>query len=496
MNWYVNKIPIRIVNCNSHAHTHWKNHAIGVYCIIMRNILPRSFLVERYILRALAGPFFFSLTTLMFVFLLQFIMKFIDQLAGKGLTPLVIIELIALSLAWMLVLAVPMSVLVAVLMAFGDMASRNEITAMKAGGISTYRMLLPAGMAALVIAGLLVVFNNHVLPETNHRLKSLTQDIHRKRPTLNLRDGVFSNDLPGYSMLVRKTFEKSNDLEGVTLFDYTNPGLSVVITAERGKISFSPDYHKIVLDLDAGEIHQLDLQQMTGYRRIRFTQHRIAMNVENFDFTRQSESMVNRGDRELGAPAMLAIVDSVQILRDSLASRLRLLIARAPGFDPGLIDSTRTIGTNQTAQHDLRSVATMISNEVYRIETYDKQIDQYMVEVHKKYAIPAACLVFVLVGVPLGIMARRGGFGMAATLSLGFFLLYYAFLIGGEKLADRDLLSPMAGMWSANVIIGIAGILLTIRTARETIVIDWSFLLRLLPARLRSTDHDASGDVA
>jgi lipopolysaccharide export system permease protein len=123
--------------------------------------------------------------------------------------------------------------------------------------------------------------------------------------------------------------------------------------------------------------------------------------------------------------------------------------------------------------------------ESYRIEALDRQIDQFMVEVHKKYAIPAACLVFVLIGVPLGIMARRGGFGMAATLSLGFFILYYACLIGGEKLADRDIVSPFVGMWSANIIVGLMGIYLTIRIARETVIINWSAWRRFLPRRMR-----------
>src|SRR5512135_770365 len=140
----------------------------------------------RYILRAHAGPFCFSLSTLMFIFLLQFVMKFIDQLVGKGLSMWVIIELIALSLAWMLVLAVPMSVLVATLMAFGDLSSRNEITAMKASGVSTYRMMLPVFCAAAVVGTLLVGFNNYVLPESNHRLRTLTIDIKRKKPTINL----------------------------------------------------------------------------------------------------------------------------------------------------------------------------------------------------------------------------------------------------------------------------------------------------------------------
>jgi lipopolysaccharide export system permease protein len=97
-----------------------------------------------------------------------------------------------------------------------------------------------------------------------------------------------------------------------------------------------------------------------------------------------------------------------------------------------------------------------------------------------------ACLVFVLIGVPLGIMARRGGFGTAATLSLGFFVLYYACLIGGEKLADRGILSPFTGMWSANIIIGLMGIYLTVRVARETVVIHWSFLTRFVPRRWRA----------
>ncbi len=130
-------------------------------------------IMSRYILRALAGPFFFSLSTLMFIFLLQFVMKFIDQLVGKGLSAWVIMELVALNLAWMLVLAVPMSVLVAVLMAFGDLSSKNEITAMKASGISLYRMMAPVLLAGICVGGLLVWFNNDVLPESNHRLKAL-----------------------------------------------------------------------------------------------------------------------------------------------------------------------------------------------------------------------------------------------------------------------------------------------------------------------------------
>ena len=188
-------------------------------------------------------------------------MKFIDQLVGKGLSAWVIIELVGLNLAWMLVLAVPMSVLVAVLMAFGDLSSKNEITAMKASGSSLYRMMAPVLLAGICVGGLLVWFNNVVLPESNHRLKVLTGDVRRKRPTLALIDGVFSQEIQGYSILVRKVSQKSNDLQGITIYDFTNPAVNVTVTAERGRISFSPDFRKLIMDLEQGEIHQLDLAE-------------------------------------------------------------------------------------------------------------------------------------------------------------------------------------------------------------------------------------------
>jgi lipopolysaccharide export system permease protein len=459
---------------------------------MVRIPLHHTLIVSRYILRAHAGPFVFSVSTLMFLFLLQFVMKFIDQLVGKGLSAWVILELILLNLSWMLVLAVPMSVLVAVLMAFGDLSSRNEITAMKAAGFSIYRMLFPVLIAGAVVMVLMIWFNNYVLPESNYRLKTLTMDIRRKKPTLSLVDGVFSQDITGYSILVRKAVQKSNLLQGVTLYDYTNPVRSIVITAEKGRISFSPDYRKLIMDLEEGEIHELDLQERNQYRRIRFTEHRIAMNVEGFDFERSSASAFSRGDRELSARAMMVIVDSLKEVRAKTLQEFALAAERdgtalldgrlefSPGSPPGYAQEA-----SHPALRKARQMAAAGATAQFRLDALDRQVDQYMVEVHKKYSIPAACLVFVLVGVPLGIMSRRGGFGIAATLSLGFFVLYWACLIGGEKLADRAILSPAVGMWSANVMIGIAGIYLVTRTAREAMVIHWSFFRRFVPRRWR-----------
>jgi lipopolysaccharide export system permease protein len=446
----------------------------------------------RYILRAHIGPFLFSVSTLMFLFLLQFVMKFIDQLVGKGLSAWVIIELVGLNLSWMLVLAVPMSVLVAILMAFGDLSSKNEITAMKASGVSTYRMLAPVLFGGLLIGVALAWFNNVVLPESNHRLKALTVDIRNKRPTLSLVDGVFSQEIQGYSILVKKASQKTNDLQGITIYDYTNPSINVTITAEQGRISFSPDYRKLIMDLNDGEIHQLDLINRSAYRRVHFQTHRIAMNVEGFDFERSQASAFSRGDRELGASTMLAVVDSLEKakaqlegdFRDLMQKEMERRLSGVPfGSTAGMPQSAQW--TNNAALSEIRITNSQVSTSLFRIETVMKQIDQYWVEIHKKFSIPAACIVFVLVGMPLGIMSRRGGFGAAATLSLGFFVLYWACLIGGEKLADRDIVEPWLGMWAANILIGIAGIYLTIRSAKETLLINWSLFTQFVPKRWR-----------
>jgi lipopolysaccharide export system permease protein len=322
-------------------------------------------------------------------------------------------------------------------------------------------------------------------------------DIRKKKPTLNLAPGLFSQDIAGYSILVRKTFEKNNNLEGITLYDYTNPNTNVLITAERGRISFSPDYRKIIMDLEQGEIHELDLQKMSSYRTLRFHTHRIVMNAEGFEFERSSEGTFSRGDRELSAHTMSLIVDSLE------SSKQQILVQFQKRMDEemdhvikGTASANPFFGANSVQPATVpilkaRTMSAYVANELSRLQFLDKQTDQYLVEIYKKYSIPAACIVFVLIGVPLGIMTRKGGFGAAATFSLGFFLVYWAFLIGGEKLADRDIVSPFIGMWSANIVLGLLGVYLTIRIGKETVVLNWGALYRLIPPRWRSTQNES-----
>jgi lipopolysaccharide export system permease protein len=133
----------------------------------------------------------------------------------------------------------------------------------------------------------------------------------------------------------------------------------------------------------------------------------------------------------------------------------------------------------------INSAKNLILANSRKIEWTNREIEKYEVEIHKKYAIPAACIIFLLIGAPLAIMVRNGGFGVAASISLFFFLIYWAFLIGGEKLAERGFLSPFIGMWAANFLLGAVGIVLTYKTNQETVIIRFRLFKKLMPKRFR-----------
>ncbi len=426
-------------------------------------------------------------------------MKFADRLVGKGLGLFVILKLIAFNLAWMVVLVVPMSTLVATLMAFGNMSQNNEITIIKASGTSLYKMMAAPLFASAVVGYLLLIFNNDVLPDANHQAKILMQDISRQKPTLSLEPGVFSQEVSNYAILAREINQNTNELGDVTIYDYSDPREIKVVTAEKGKIYFSKDQTKLIMNLEKGEIHESDVSKPDLYRRIRFDRHRIAMDGAQFTF-QQSALGSPRGERELSASAMKEIVDSLSITEaeyreDLKKEALKYFYLDSSGrriAPPTSIANPKMAYTRLLDR--LRDEKNTVVSRYKRLEAKKNEVNKYEVEIYKKYALPAACIVFVLIGAPLGTMTKRGGFGVAASISLFFFLIYWAFLIGGEKLAERDFFSAFWGMWSANILLTIAGTLLTIKTVREAVTIKFTWIRKIIPKQFRGSEEDTDGD--
>lgn len=456
-------------------------------------------ILSRYIIREHVGPFLLSLAVLTFLFLMNFLIEILDMVIGKGLEVQVVVELFIVNIAWMVALTVPMAVLVAVLMAFGRFSHDGEITALKASGVSVFRLMWPVLITGIAIATVLVYFNDRVLPEFNYRAKTLEMNIRAKRPTLALKPGIFLETVDGYRLQVQSTDPATSRVEGITIVQYLNyapPNPPRIIKARWGTMTFDTSGEQLNLDLHDGTITEVQ----DGQTRVQtFGRLQTYMNVEGTQLQRSDTGI--RGDRELSIADMWVRVAD----RDSTAARYAVQLAAAPkpfvarvvrgrpeelpGGGKGLLPATRVVAAHKALLNDIQS------DERTRA-FYSRQASRYLVEIHKKYSIPFACIAFILVGIPLAIMARRGGAIMGFGIALLFFLLYWSCLILGEMLADRNLAAPWLSMWFPNILVTAAGVLLLVRGVHEQRFIDWESLARKLPGRLgrRLGDRIGAGD--
>lgn len=433
-------------------------------------------LISLYILRLHIGPFFFGTFTVMFLFLLQFLMNNLDKLIGKGLDNAIILQVIMLSLSWMIVLAIPMGVLFSTLMAFGSMSGAHETTIIKSGGRSLWRMMMPIIFIGCGLFYGVYWFNDTILPESNHRFKILMQDIQRKKPTFAIESGRFVSQLEGYTILARKVDTASGAMYGVTIYDNGFSTRTNVLSADTGSIKFSSDYARVIVTLRNGEVHQLQKQKRTDFRIMRFAKHVISIAARDFLFQQSDVNPGSRGDREMSIADMRAIVFETDASINVTQKRIDTLMqdhyvevmqARIAGDSSGLTDALQKpskpndIDIQKRVMNRLSMLLSPLESDLFQASEQQKKKKAYLVEIYKKYSIPCACLVFVFIGCPLGMMSKRGNFGISAAISLIFYVIFWACLIGGEKLADRDLISAEVGGWFGIYVTGFIGLALT-----------------------------------
>jgi lipopolysaccharide export system permease protein len=448
------------------------------------------FILWRYILKEHVGPFLFAISVITLVFLLNLVFRELGRILSRGLAFGLVLEFFFLNMAWIIALAVPMAVLVATLMAFGRLSGDSEITAMKAGGVGIPQLILPVFLVSILLGFFLIWFNNEVLPEFNHRARLLTSDIARKRPTLSIEPGVINRDLDNYNILVQQMDEKpdTSHVSGVFIEDNKDQNKSKIIFADRGKIWLNESKGVLVITLYDGEMHEFDLKEMEEYIKLDFPKHVLTISVPNLVLERSDSEY--RTDREKSAQMMSAEV--VENEKEITARREKIASLIGDHFGKYLQDDTPIVTDARGIRRTLAFAAGGTqNNRIKRIRDSHRRLKQQllaetsiidnmqranyvlMVEVHKKYSIPMACIIFVLVGAPLGIMARRGNLAVAGGISFGFFLLYWASLIAGEELADNQIITPMVAMWIANVIVGAGGIYLIIHSIHEATFINW-----------------------
>jgi len=420
--------------------------------------------LQVYVLKEFFPPFLLSLGLFTFVMLLDKLLDLLDMIVSKGVPIPVVGEIFLLLLPSMIAVVIPMGVLAGILIAVGRMSSDLEITAMKAGGASIFNIMFPLGITALVIAGMLVAFNNSVLPEANHIARNLLLDVGTMRPTARIVPGMFVEEMENYRILVEEKDDLTGKLLGVVIHSSAPGAPDRTITALEGTMEPVGANH-LRLVLEDGQMHEKDREG--GYRYASFSTYvlDIARSEELVRHDRQS-----RGDREMSADQMELYVDSLAtrraLLIDSISIVAREFLASVQTgqnpVDQG--DSTRRV---RNAMSWMTSVSTDLILLDDQVDNLGNNISKYGVEIHKKFSIPFACIVFVFLGVPLGLSSRHASKGISIPLSLVFILVYYFFLIGGEQLADRGRVPAWAAMWFPNILLGALGVYLTWRSLRE-----------------------------
>jgi len=437
--------------------------------------------LNKYLVKESLIPFLLSLGVITTVLFLQFLIRAIDRFLGKGLDVWIILEYLYLNLAWIIALSVPMSLLISTVMTYGRMSQDNEITALKAAGVSVFSIIKPAVFFGGFVGLILCLFNNFVLPDMNYHARLLARDIYQKSPELTIEPGYFINTIPQYSMIVRDM--EGNNFKDVKIFSKYSGTEQVTIYADKGKLTSKDDI--IILDLENGEIHEIDLEDYNHYRRIKFVTHQITIPIDDLLLNRNNESV--RTDREMKVSEMIQKIEKNKEYIVQVNNRIKTVldnngIAWSEDLDLETVlssieilkEDNKQIKEEKTYRDDIpiseyeikeklrsfNNISRQLTNEFMLISNYQKTNNKYMVEIHKKFTLAFACLLFAMTGAPLGILVRKGGITIASALSIAFFLVYYIMLIWGEQLADRNLLDPTFGSWMPNIILFIVGLVL------------------------------------
>ena len=438
--------------------------------------------LNKYLFNQSLIPFVLSVGVITTVLFLQFLIRAVDRFLGKGLDALTIFEYLYLNLAWIIALSVPMSLLISSVMTFGRMAQQNEITALKSAGVSLYNIIKPALWFGTFVAVGLCIFNNFILPEMNYNARLLARDIYKKKPELSIEPGYFVDMIPQYTMIVKEMDGK--DFKDVKIFSKNKESEQTTIYANAGSLSSNGNI--ITIDLIDGEIHEIDLSDYDYYRKIRFKTHQITISMDELMLNRTTES--NRTDREMRVPQMIDEIARNKLLISQIYERIDKVKAEIGITDPNVnsleniekeVDKLKQSKVNTNIRDEqynenvpipnienkqyilsLTNNARQFKNEFTLIENYEKTNNKFKVEIHKKFTLAIACILFTLVGAPLGILVRSGGMTIASGLSIAFFLIYYILLIWGEQLADRNLLNPGLGSWLPNIILFVSGMII------------------------------------
>lgn len=446
-------------------------------------------------LRAFLGPFAVTLPVALFILDMQFLWVYADDMIGKGLELWVVFKLMVFASARLVNLALPLAVLVASIMALGNLAERNELTAMKASGMSFLRILRPLVACMILLCGGALWFSNTGWPAANMKFRALLYSVTKQKPAFNLREGVFYNGIDGFSIRVG-TKHADGRLEELLVHDHRDSkGERVlVVQAERGKMTES-DGH-LVIELEDGvsyEEHQETMsrskERVYPHVRSTFQRQTLSIPLHSLDFSMANEDLFRRSYERMTLAELAQTSDSLgtEIRREAnelqnygrrnvawrsdttgwyaTAAAASQPTARSP-WASGLASKTRTRAFH-SAKELSRNQIRSIDNAVANMEGKLLRQHRHDIEWHRKYILALGCMVLFLVGSSLGALVGKGGLGLPTLLALCVFLLYYVMSMVGEQLVKSGTLEPWSGMWLSTLLLTPLAALLMWSTLKE-----------------------------
>jgi lipopolysaccharide export system permease protein len=384
-------------------------------------------IVYRLVIKDFIGPFFLACAIMTGVLLLDKIFLLVDLLVRKGVSIVLVGELMFYSLPFVLSFCIPIGILIASVMVFGRLEHDNELTAIRSAGVNPIRLFVPLIIFTSAMTVLMVFFNGYILPEANHKARNLITDIAQKKPAVRINERVFLEDFPGYTLYIGSIDERTGKIMDVTIWERREGNAPpALIKSKTGRITTSPDERYFIINLEAGEISELI--NPDKYRHLTFSEHQINLPID-VELIRRERKY--RSDREM---VMAELYHKVTNIKHDISS---------------ITDEIKKLKSNP-------------DNEVnkYRIDDAETKLrykkhefNQYATEIEKKYALGFSCFIFLFFGAGLGIIIRRGGLGFGFIIGLLFFAVYYILMIAGEEFSDAGRLNPFIAIWFANLLL-------------------------------------------
>lgn len=440
--------------------------------------------------------------------MMQFLWRYLDDLVGKGLETELILELMSYAALSLVPMALPLSILLASIMSFGNLGERFELLAIKTSGVSLLKIMKPLIILNIIITIGAFFLANEIIPVTNAKFAALLWSVKEQRPEMIVKEGVFSNEIDGYSIKVNRRNQKTDALYGVMIYDHSSGKGNVSVTiADSGYLNMSDDKKYMILTLFHGENYadekpgEKDAKQKYPFRREKFRKQEIVINVHNYELKRFDESYFKDGYKMLKNRQLDVAVDSLERIYtdkerqvaigvnynrslndiisnnfspDSLKKAVQTGPSKVFDFDSLYASMSREQRTT-ILQHAQRNAQSNQRNIIqYETDLYNrlKFINQHLLEWHRKYTLSMACLVFFFIGAPLGAIIRKGGFGMPVVVSILLFISYYLVSMIGEKVAREGVWMVSSAVWFSTILFFIVGVFLTRQAVTDSILMN------------------------